>query len=364
MRLSINEINELKRQTSQELHVTNPEPVLLALGLDYQTIGNTSYRMKLREEKDASAFISLKNGEWKFRDFGTGQNGTIENIVMQVTNKEYKDALNFSLQTLNIKNRLEIALEQEQIQIRLNKEERERIEALKASNIQKEKGVPISRVTEIRDIESYQLAVDYLKSRGIEKIPPEFKLITGEYTTKDGITKKAFGVGILTQSGGADIHFLKKIGDLKTISFGDKDISFFQNKESKKLAVFESKMDYASAYQQMDLSKVNVVIANTTSNAFKVSELINGSEFESVCFFNQNDKAGELFVKNIVQETALESFHHVIYENEDEGKDINDLHIEGKSLHEHIKQISKEQFLGLEKEEERGAEMERENMTD
>lgn len=74
------------------------------------------------------------------------------------------------------------------------------------------------------------------------------------------------------QGDGADIHFLKRVGDLKSMSFGNKDISLFLNENSKKVAVFESKMDYGARYQQIDLSQVNVIIANTNDNAHKMAE--------------------------------------------------------------------------------------------
>ena len=344
MQLSYDQIKALQKQTADELHVSDPAPILQALNLEFQPVGNNSYKLKVRPENHASAYINIRQGVWKFKDFGTNKNGTIENVVMEATGRDYKSALEFCLDTLHIRNRLEEAIHHNKIDHSLSQEEQECIQAMKKQNSQREKSLPISRVLDIKEISSYAPAVEYLASRGIHKIPPQFKLINGEYYTKDGEAKKAFGVGILTQGNGADIHFLKRIGDLKSMSFGNKDISLFLNENSKKVAVFESKMDYAAAYQQIDLSQVNVIIANTTSNAHKIAEFLKENEYEHITFFNQNDQAGIQFMANISNEADLTKYCSIKYKEDERGEDINDLHIRGKSLLEYMKVTSKEQY--------------------
>lgn len=328
MRLSYDQIKALQKQTADELHVSDPAPILQALNLDYKPIRNDSYKFKVRpQDHEASAYITIRQGVWRFKDFGSKKNGTstIENVVMEATGRDYKSALLFCLDTLNICNRLEEAIHLNKMDHSLNQEEQERIQAMKMQNSQREKSVPVSRVLDAKEVSSYVPAVEYLASRGIHKIPPQFKLINGEYYTKDGETKKAFGVGILTQGNGADIHFLKRIGDLKSMSFGNKDISLFLNEQSKKVAVFESKMDYAAAYQQIDLSQVNVIIANTTSNAYKIAEFLKENEYEHITFFNQNDQAGIEFLNTIVHEANIQQYSSLQYHEDERGQDVNDL---------------------------------------
>lgn len=332
MQLSYDQIKALQKQTADELHVNDPAPVLQALNIDFQPVGNDSYKLKVRPENHASAYITIRQGVWKFKDFGTNKNGTIENVVMEATGRDYKSALQFCLDTLHIRNRLEEAIHHNKMDHSLNQEEQERIHAIKEQNSQREKSVPISRVLDTKDISSYAPAVEYLASRGIHKIPPQFKLINGEYYTKDGEAKKAFGVGILTQGNGADIHFLKRIGDLKSMSFGNKDISLFLNENSKKVAVFESKMDYAAAYQQIDLSQVNVVIANTTSNAHKIAKFLKEKEYEQITFFNQNDQAGIEFLNAIVKEANIQQYSSIKYQEDEQGQDVNDLILADRNL--------------------------------
>jgi len=227
------EVKTFIRRTNAELVIQDPRPILEDLGIEYKEIGNDSYRMNLRNEDTPSAFISLKNGVWKYKDFGNGQSGNIVNVVMDFTNKDYKVALNYSLQTLHVKNHLDEALHSKQQDYALSQADRERVKAQKEANMHREASHPLSRVVGVYEVATNQLAIDYLSARGIVKIPPHMKIISGEYTLKNGEQKKAFGVGVLTKDGtGADIHFLKKIGDLKTMSFGEKEISFFKTPNS------------------------------------------------------------------------------------------------------------------------------------
>lgn len=349
MQLSYDQIKALQKQTADELHVSDPAPILQALNLDFHHVGNDSYKMKIRNENDASAYITIRDNAWKFKDFGTGKNGTIENVVMEVTGRNYKEALNFCLSTLDIKNRLDEVLCMHKQDFSLSQEEHKRIENLKEQNQQRQRSMPLSRVLSIKEIIDYQPAVEYLASRGIEKIPPHFKLISGEYYNKDGEAKKAFGVGILTEGGGADTHFLKKIGNLKTMNFGSKNISFFANSNSNKIAIFESKMDYAAAYQQIDLSSINVIIANSTSNAHKIATILKENTFEQVTFFNQNDQAGMQFMASIVNEVALIKYSSIQYKEDEQGKDINDLLLDDQNILERVQAGEVESFQGISK---------------
>jgi len=354
MRLSDAEVKHFMDLTKSDLIIQDPKAVLDGLGVPYKTVGYDSYNMNLRGEKTPSAFISLKNGRWLYKDFGNDQGGTIENIAMDYAGMSYKDALNYCLATYNLSNHLEVAIGKNQSQAtyqkpQLTEEQKQNIQSVKEQNKQREVPHKISKVSEIREVISYQLAVDYLKSRGIEKIPINLKLITGEYTNRLGEIKKAFGVGVLTQNGtGADIHFLKQIGSLKTMSFGKKDISFFPNPQSSKIAVFESKMDYAAAYQQMPLDDVNVLIANSTSNASKVADILKNKNFESVMIFNQNDKSGYKFAIDLVQNSGIKEFKSIAYDVLAENKqDINDLILSGKNLRERVQDGNVEQFKSI-----------------
>lgn len=352
-KLTDQEIKELKDRTKQELISTDPQPILDRIGIDYSANGQDSYKLNVRDENTASAYINLKNGIWLYHDFGSGNKGTIENVVMNYTGSNYKDSLELSLDAVGVPNYLVEAFNNT---VRNFSKIDEKIKQKQQENKQRSSSVPISKVVDIKDVSTNITAVEYLKSRGINNIPPEFKIITGEYESKkDTKIKKAFGVGVLTQDGkGADIHFLKPFGSMKTMSFGKKELSFFPNKESNKLAIFESKMDYAAAYQQLDLKDTNVVIANTTSNAKKIAALIVENDFNDIEFFNQNDDSGVKFVNNIINESgrSLSDFSYIQYEKGEQKKDINDLLLDHVDLSSRITNGNFNQFnnIAIEKE--------------
>lgn len=347
------EIKSFISQTNAELILQDPYPVLQDLGIDFKELGNDSYRMNIRGEKTPSAYISLRHGVWFFKDFGNTNNpkgGNIVNVVMDYTGKDYKSALNYSLQTLGVPNYLEQALNSKTQSYELTNTDRERIKQQKEANTQRESSHPLSKVTSVYEVATNQMAVDYLKSRGIVKIPPQLRVINGEYINSKGETKKAFGVGVLTRDGaGADIHFLQKIGDLKTMSLGEKDISFFKNPNSSKVAVFESKMDYCAAYQQMPLDGVNIIIANSVSNAAKVAELLVSEGLtQTPMMFLQNDIAGYKFVSDIMQKAEISECKSIHYDILSEyKKDINDLLLDGVKIADRIETRDAEYFSSI-----------------
>lgn len=350
--LESSEFNELSSKTKQELKLTDPAKVLDALNIDYK-IKNGRYEFKVRDENTASANMYIDNkGEWKYKDFG-GNNGTIENLVMDLKDATYKEALEFAVANSGIRNYVQERLDYLNGKNHTYKTPSvNNLETIKQENISKVEAQINSKVVETKEIDNYKPALDYLASRGIYKIPKEFKMITGQYTNKNEEVKKAFGIGIESIGGGADIHFLKQIGSLKTMNFGVKNISHFKSQEPvKKVAIFESKMDYAAAYQNRDFTGTDVIIANSTANHLKVSEAIKAAKYESFEFYNQNDKPGIEFVKNVVAGAEIKKFEYIKYKKSEAGQDINDLHKNGVNTEERkIQNRQPEQKVEKEKE--------------
>lgn len=327
------ELDAFKRETTAEMRATDPKPVLDRLGIDYKEIGHDSYQMNLRGEKTPSAYITLKNGTWNYKDFGSSKGGSIVNVVMDQTGHSFKDAMSFTLDNLGVEDRLATALNSKE----KPKSSIEPIKHKQEENKHREASIQVSRVTNTYDVTTNEKAVDYLKSRGIEIIPPAFKIISGEFTKQDGTIGKAYGVGVQTfGETGADIHFLNKDNDtnkMKTMTFGKKDLSFYQNEYSDKAVIFESKMDYAAAFQQdQKLHDDNVIIANGVAQAKKIGELLIENKINDVAFYNQNDKAGYQFIKDVAQTSSLQTFATLKYELFNEFKqDVNDLLLKGDS---------------------------------
>ncbi|OCL90575.1 relaxase/mobilization nuclease domain-containing protein [Aliarcobacter thereius] len=344
--ISSNEIENLKQMTLNELKITNPKPVLDALGISYkEQYGRLTF--KTHAEKTASSNMYLdKAGEWKYKNFATGSGGTVENVIMDLTGMPYKEALNYAISSLGTKNYLDERFEDVKHENSMLKEEHlEKIKQLKEANINYQKELSSeSKVVKIEEIYSTDKEVmDFLSKRGIENIADGFYKITGQYEV-NGKTFYNTGIGVLTnehnidsnlEEVGADIHLLKPItlkngNVLKTMSFGNKDITTINNKDTNtKIAIFESKMDYAAAYSQ-DIEKfenTTSIIANGTGNYFKIVQELEKINVlnKDVVFYNQNDKAGEIFITQIATKSNLEKFSFVKYQDNETGKDINDI---------------------------------------
>lgn len=351
-RLSQNEIDSLRAMTKETLINSDPSNVLNSLGIDFTTKqGGSNYSFRLRaDDRTPSASMYLdRSGVWKFKDFGSGESGTIENVVMVATGMNYKDALNYSLDASGLKNYLAEAIESNQnmAKIQLTAEHLSRLEEIKNINISKAQENNVnSKVVSYREITPDDTkAIEFLSNRGIDSIPKNMYIIEGQISGVGANGKEYsytnIGVGVLTgdmskpielDKVGADIHFLnpKVLRDgatMKTQSFGTKDMTLIPGEnDTKDYAVFESKMDYAAAACKIDLNETNVIIANGTGQASKIADLLNEQGFEKVTFFNQNDMPGEKFVSDIVEKANIEKFDFVKYEAVGEYKqDINDL---------------------------------------
>eukprot|EP01022_Parablepharisma_sp_SALTPOND_P035893 TRINITY_DN96926_c0_g1_i1.p1 TRINITY_DN96926_c0_g1~~TRINITY_DN96926_c0_g1_i1.p1 ORF type:complete len:262 (+),score=54.81 TRINITY_DN96926_c0_g1_i1:50-787(+) len=194
--------------------------------------------------------------------------------------------------------------------------------------------------------------MNFLNSRGfeIDKMPEWAQLITGEYKKfdaegRESITQR-FGVGVMFDNGGGDIHYLKPIelpdGEtLKTMTFGNKDITTIEPEvptEEKSFAVFESKNDAIAAYHQVDkLKEQTIIIAHGTSNISKVVEAVKNGGYEYGDIYNQNDIAGAKFASTLIKDAELEHYSYIGYKDGEYKLDINDLHKEGISLEERFK---------------------------
>ncbi|MGD9554164.1 MAG: toprim domain-containing protein [Arcobacteraceae bacterium] len=234
----------------------------------------------------------------------------------------------------------------------------------KKNELDKLNTISNSRLISFREItDNDTAAINFLKNRGINKIPKNLYLIEGENSGigKNGksYTIKNIGVGVINgdmskdidiSKQGADIHLLKpiKLKDgslLKTVSYGSKDFTLIPGKNEKAVAVFESKMDYAAAIQQINLSDRTVIIANGTGNATKIANWINQNSIEKVTFFNQNDNAGIKFIDDLSTNTNTKKFNYIKYESNEYKMDINDLVEKGSHLKSRFKRGDINDFL-------------------
>lgn len=350
-------VKELFLKTNDELHATDPIAALNDLGIHYSIKNNgTQYQIKLRtEERTASAYLYIaKDGKWRMYDFGSGESGTIENVIMAYTNYNYKEARNYAISILNVTD----YFEEELANIKaINYKPKEHIISedtrIIIDNKIKEnqaKANACNSNTKIMAIEPInnddKKFIEYLNNRGLYKIPPFMFKATGRIFGKTNESKTYqfdnIGLAVATDQDiknlkqehfGIDLHYLQPIklknGDtIKSSTFGANGIATFIDGTGEKLIVAESKWDMASAYEQELLKDSTCIIANSTSNYKLVEDFIKNKDFTHVLILNQNDSAGLKFATNILESESLKisgKKFFITYQDNEVGKDPNDL---------------------------------------
>lgn len=347
-KITKDEIEKLRKMTSEELSSTNPEAVLDKLGINYR-VKSGRYEFKSRVEKTASSNIFLGDDGWKFHDFGSGEGGTIVNLVMSVTDMSFVEAQRFSIETLGIKDHVQERFDEikksnsPRKPFKIKEEHIRKIEKLRIENEKFSKeNHSKSKILSFDKIEENSKEHEYLKSRGIEKIPKFLFKITGEVENSSGKKFKTSGVGVIfgdmskpidSEKVDGDIHFLipklKEDGKIqKTQTFGEKSITIIPNKNSHIISVFESKMCYSAAVSQDEnIEKTTIIIANSTALSSKVADEINRNKTDKmlVQFYQQNDKSGKDFMNKVVAKANISNGKKISYKHDEKDKDINDL---------------------------------------
>jgi hypothetical protein len=330
---------EIFKTLKDNVVTEDPSLVLSALGIDYKSLKNGSrYNFAIRAEKTPSVYMEVKGGRWIYKDFGTDESGDIISLVENKLNLKFKDALLFCVDTMGIHNPLEeINLDKAKKQIEKLKKE---ADFKKQDNIEKNPKTINSKVTKVLPIQDGTIVQKYLEGRGIKDIPKDIHLIQGITTFKNNegveVTKKLWGVGVLNVNGGADIHFTKKVGSLKSRVIGIPGITHIKGNKKDKVAVFEAKFDFAALMQKYKhlFKDINIIIANSASYATEVANYIKENELgrESVSIFGQNDLAGATFDFKVAQgvENYTKKIFALDYKRIEYGKDVNDLLLEKK----------------------------------
>jgi len=397
------DLSPLFQELEDLLCVEDPEPILQQLGYDPIRKGNRIW-FKDRDEKTPSAnfFIGRDKGIWVFKDFGSSDKA--ENVITFIQKrlklKRY-EAMKYAAQILgnsqayHLIEKIDEAInKQQEIKIpkKIIESIRQKNKIKRSANRKKTENVANHRVV-YASLKFNEEAKKFLKNRGLdpEDPPKGFFHIKGvqEYVDeKTGEFKEIEkeGVGVLigedklllslfeeikknkrldlsewSDKLGADIHLLKpyknKRGQrVKSRIYGISGATFIYPEKidvkNMEFAVFESKMDYYAAHNQIDLSKFVSVIANGVGHVDEITDKMfmfkkNGGDIKNIYIFNQNDivkdpsklTPSEQFVQKIADENEESKIFFVNYAKDEEGMDINDLAKEGIKIKDRIRPI-------------------------
>ena len=224
-----------------------------------------------------------------FKDFFNDKIGDILNFVEYYYNLNTKEAILLLKDTFDEHN-----LE------RLNeiKEKNNAFIAQVQQQLEKEKNNSIE-IENIRELKNTAL-IDYLRKRGIDLVTAVAAGIKEIYYTNKNNNKNYFALCFENNSGGFEVRNAYFKG-----SFGTKDITISENKNSNEINIFEGFLDYASAIilKKNKILNQNNLILNSVAEAKKAVEAIERmSNINKVKLYLDNDKAGKEAVKLIREE--------------------------------------------------------------
>ena len=230
------------------------------------------YSSPLHAEKTPSFKVDLQKRLWI--DYGLGIGGNIIDLVMQMYNLDFSEALQ-KLSELIGGDTKSFSFSQ--------------ANPLPAPTPATESKTEIKKIQDIQN----QALIDYLRKRKVKKYNNYLQEIY--YTQND---KNYFALAFKNDSDGYETRNAYFKGCI-----GKKDITTIKSSQNEKLSVFEGFMDYLSAltYYKIDKFKSDVIILNSVSNKNIIIPLLN--RYKKVYLFLDNDKAGnetkqELYTAN------------------------------------------------------------------
>lgn len=240
------------------------------------------YHSPFREDRTASFKVDYENNRW--RDFGTGESGSLIDLVMKVENCTNGRAMQLLEQHIGGNNSFSFQREN----IPTHKTEKE----------------PAIRINEVKPI-THPALIQYLNERSISPALANLYCKEVHYSAN---SKPYFSIGFQNNSGSWAIRseFFKGCSamDVKT---------FFHKNEKDTCLVFEGFMDFLS-YLTMKGEKepkYDAVVLNSTINLPKVINQL--SEYKSVQAFLDNDEGGRRAVHDLrstCKEVVDQSIHY------------------------------------------------------
>ena len=246
------------------------------------------YHSPFREENTPSFKVTVSKN--LYYDFGEGEGGNALSLVIRLAKTDCGGALSWLRQMKGEPNIDKRRVSQKPIP-KKEKNEKNPLVLIKKK--------PLSNTA----------LLDYLKHRCIDIVIAK-KYAVEVYYKNTRNNKHYFGIGCKNISGGYAVRnkYYKSMVGKTDISFVKGDIVSFKT-SGPRMDIFEGFFDFL-AHRSINryLPNNDAIILNSTSHFKKAIELINGSDYNEINLWQDNDTAGNKLLKSF-----KEAFGDIIY---------------------------------------------------
>ena len=347
------DLREVRQQEIQLLKEIDPEEVLNALGIDdYREMdGYLLMSSPIREGDEHPSFAIFwgdKRNCWIYCDYGIRWAGSSIDLWQKVRNLDYVDAVREMRETFGIN-----LLEQEKDLKELKRKVKERIEKQRKEQKEKRKKLKPKeealnkiayRILEVKGRITNPKLLDYLKKRGIHRIPSWLSEIRYKHLPTG---KEYYGLAVKNYSGAWNVRSALEKGKYVVYENPEQRQTFtwiVRRKGNKKVAIVEGMFDALSLEQIARKDDYDIIILNGVGNYIDLLKEQILENYKTVILALDNDEAGRRLEEILIERFEVEG--KIVKELAfTTGKDLNECLVKGGTVR--VKQLVRPFYAGV-----------------
>ncbi len=293
-----------------------PELILNDLSIPYREYPSQIMALAVwRDERTPSVSIRQVDGIWLWKDFGSGKGGTWIDLYMEALGWDLAESIRY--------------LKEKFLGIYDDLEKKALVRKWKSAGKRKKESSYDVLKSNVRQVK-YGKLLEYLKERGIRKIPPWLKEVSFEVVRKDtGEVKKFWGVGVQTETGSWVIRNPKMKINLRTDPEQEHSFSLIKRgRENGKLVVVEGLFDALTVEQLNRNSDYDVLILNSVVMVDRALEKGVFENYDRIVLGLDNDDAGKEAKEKLLEELTDKEVFEFVFSS----KDLNEALVRGEPI--------------------------------
>ena len=347
------DLREVRQQEIQLLKEIDPEEVLNALGIDdYREMdGYLLMSSPIREGDEHPSFAIFwgdKRNCWIYCDYGIRWAGSSIDLWQKVRNLDYVDAVREMRETFGIN-----LLEQEKDLKELKRKVKERIEKQRKEQKEKRKKLKPKeealnkiayRILEVKGRITNPKLLDYLKKRGIHRIPSWLSEIRYKHLPTG---KEYYGLAVRNYSGAWNVRSALEKGKYVVYENPEQRQTFTwikRGSNNRKVVIVEGMFDALSLEQIARKDDYDIIILNGVGNYIDLLKEQILENYKTVILALDNDEAGRRLEEILIERFEVEG--KIVKELAfTTGKDLNECLVKGGTVR--VKQLVRPFYAGV-----------------